>query len=69
MTDREKIIKGLEKCNEYDPYCEGCPYYEIESPKCLNTMHKEALDLIKTLTKAEGAGEKETEGGYEKEKI
>lgn len=47
MTDTEKIMKGIEICSDGKSSCKGCPYYEIKSPMCLHTLHKEAADLIR----------------------
>ena len=46
MTDREKVINALERCESYG-YCEdtGCPYYE--NVHCLELLRKDALTLLK----------------------
>jgi len=46
MPDREKVIKALGRCESYG-YCEDkrCPYYEDTS--CLESMRKDALELLK----------------------
>jgi len=46
MTDREKVIKGLECCNG-EGLCIGkkCLYYEDEM--CVETLHSDALALLK----------------------
>lgn len=44
MTDREKVIKGLECCKE--AYCPACPYYyETKEGAC--QMHDDAIALLK----------------------
>ena len=50
MTDREKVIKGLEHCIvgvEEGPFCDGCPYSEDDSINCLNRLKSNALELLK----------------------
>lgn len=46
MTDREKVINALGRCESYG-YCEDkdCPYYENVS--CLELLRKDALELLK----------------------
>lgn len=46
MTDREKVINALGRCESYG-YCEDkrCPYYEDTG--CLESMRKDALELLK----------------------
>lgn len=47
MTDREKVIKGLECCIKRDPddktRCGECPY----EGACLNRLKSDALALLK----------------------
>ena len=45
MTDREKVIKGLEICSEYD-LCKDCPYRGCET-ECGAMIAKDALALLK----------------------
>ena len=53
MTEREKVIKGLECCLKDD--CDNCPYYDPEVDhdcdcfgKCLRgNMYHDALALLK----------------------
>lgn len=53
MTDREKIIKGLECChvqrNEVPPLCEDCPYMNQTMGTCdaLDELLGDALNLLK----------------------
>lgn len=47
MTDTEKIIKGIKICGDDKSSCKDCPYYELKSPMCLDTLHEEATDLIR----------------------
>lgn len=46
MTDREKVIEGLERCDLYG-YCadKQCPYYE--NAGCLEALRGDALSLLK----------------------
>lgn len=45
MTDREKVIKGLECLISNEVPCEGCPYYG--SGYCLRNIAKDAMELLK----------------------
>ena len=52
MTDREKVIKGLECCLTDNPsVCEGCPYLEtgcLENVKSFkHDILRDALELLK----------------------
>lgn len=50
MTDREKVIKGLECCIVKPfPNCEKCPYTNEEEGTCftMNNMLADALALLK----------------------
>lgn len=51
MTDREKVINGLEWCmNErHDCYREkGCPYENVgDDVGCKYALHRDAIDLLK----------------------
>lgn len=46
---REKVIKGLECCNNDE--CDSCPYYrscdENDLGTCKATLHRDALALLK----------------------
>lgn len=46
MTDREKVMNALWRCESYG-YCEDkrCPYYG--DTNCLESMRKDALELLK----------------------
>lgn len=46
MPDRKKVINALGRCESYG-YCEDkrCPYYKDTS--CLESMRKDALELLK----------------------
>ena len=49
MADREKVIKGLECCIEWDS-CNKCPYEtpnEYDIAECTLSLHKDALALLK----------------------
>lgn len=45
MPDREKVIKGLDRCKEGGS-CDGCQY-DIHSSKCIFLLHADALTLLK----------------------
>ena len=58
MTDREKVIHGLEICTKDIPmsnavhksdFCKECPYYNAENRYCWNqiAMIRDALALLK----------------------
>ena len=51
ISDREKVIKGLECCNEYAVYnseCkEECPYLDVNRYCCVEDLIKDALTLLK----------------------
>lgn len=44
MSDKEKVIKGLEHCISADKTCTGCPY---EGTTCTTTLNADALALLK----------------------
>ena len=46
MTDREKVIKGLEVCTSKPCYCTNCPY---KANCCLDSQEvmEDALSLLK----------------------
>lgn len=46
MADREKVINALGRCESYG-YCDDkrCPYYE--NTGCLESLRKDALELLK----------------------
>ena len=45
MTDREKVIRGLECLITNDVDCDGCPY--INNGYCINAIANDALELLK----------------------
>ena len=46
MTEREKVIKGLECCSDAVSKCgNNCPYWDIEN--CESSMQDDALALLK----------------------
>ena len=45
MTDREKVIKGLEHCGQ-PTVCDGCPY-DSEVGGCFTKLKEDALALLK----------------------
>lgn len=71
--DREKVIKGLEQCNQYGSNCKVCPYYDPEDDggchaeelmydaiKLIDTQYKlilELQNLISIGTKMMNGGE------------
>lgn len=44
--DKEKVIKGLECCNQVEDGCEACPYYN-DFNGCMLELREDALALIK----------------------
>ena len=44
--DREKVIKGLECCNQVEEGCEVCPYYN-DFNGCMLELREDALALLK----------------------
>ena len=56
MPDREKVIKGLERCatdRKRREDCEAisCPYLDLESHGCIHQLIRDALALLKDLNK------------------
>ena len=51
MTDREKVMKGLEICTKSMCSCDGCPYLNDTGITCdaMTDLMRDALDLIKSL--------------------
>lgn len=50
MSEREKVIKGLECCRaNLLPRCEECPYANIDEGTCftMDRLHADALALLK----------------------
>ena len=50
MTDREKVIKGLECCVDYDYKCNNCPYQDdggAEDGCYCDELKTDALALLK----------------------
>ena len=50
MSDREKVIRGLECCKDSNVgfECPSCPYYPSQkSDKCIFELHSDALALLK----------------------
>ena len=46
MTDRKKVIRGLETCSHADEVgCDQCPYYG--TPDCQSVMQTEAYALLR----------------------
>lgn len=49
MTDREKVIRGLECCERpYEKKCDACPYifHAPDSMECTAYLCKDALELL-----------------------
>jgi len=46
MTDREKIVKGLECCNG-EALCSGEKCHYFDDKMCVETLHSEAIALLK----------------------
>ena len=44
--NREKVIKGLEYCEEYFNCCDKCPYWD-GGTHCTADLAHDALDLLK----------------------
>ena len=52
MIDREKIIKGLQCCDDTSEKtlkCEECPYREIDTCANIARLHADALALLRGL--------------------
>lgn len=48
MIDREKVIHALETCTRDDFPCKECGYYiEGKDYDCIDTMMRDALDLLR----------------------
>ena len=50
MTDREKVIKGLNCCKTVGkdfPDCHNCPYTVLPGAECYTGMFCDALELLK----------------------
>lgn len=47
MSDKEKVLKGLECLITNEVPCEGCPYDEDKHFSCLKSIAKDALELLK----------------------
>ena len=48
MPDREKVIKGYEKCLRINGGCRECPYWDrTTSNKCERRLKQDALALLK----------------------
>lgn len=46
MTDRKKVIKGLEYCKHTDGVeCPNCPYWHEDD--CVEILHADTLALLK----------------------
>ena len=48
MTDREKVIKGLETCYRPPAECEDCPYHDLlDEQSCNDALCLDALFILK----------------------
>ena len=50
MADREKVLKGLECCDDTSREslkCEDCPYMEADTCSAIAYLHADALVLLK----------------------
>lgn len=48
MTKTEKVIKGLEGCQQGNyELCKACPYHELYPNICIIERNREALELLK----------------------
>lgn len=45
MEKLDKVIAGLEHCQDKDCGCEGCPYFD--DTDCENQVMKDAVELLK----------------------
>ena len=51
MTLAEKVLKGLECCDDTSRAtlrCEECPYRESDTCSAVVRLHRDALELLKT---------------------
>ena len=48
LEKKIKALDGIEKCTQLDidMACKACPYYSLVGGKCINTMLKDAADVI-----------------------
>ena len=48
MSDREKIIKGLDVCFNLQTKCSECPYNDIELvSECTQSLGNDTINLLK----------------------
>ncbi len=46
MSDREKVIKGLEYCTG-NHLCSDCGYYDPNNARCQKDLMRDVLELLK----------------------
>ena len=46
MTEREKVVRGLEQCLERNSYCGGCPYNTSKTLECMDELKEDAMALL-----------------------
>ena len=46
MQDREKVIKGLEYCEQYFNCCDKCPYWD-DGTHCTANLAHDAITMLK----------------------
>lgn len=49
MVELEKLISGLEHCQDKDRGCEGCPYFEYDG--CESRLHRDNVDRLRWTVK------------------
>ena len=47
MTDREKVIKGINICLQRFHRAEDCPYYDDCGIGCMEQLREDVFDLLK----------------------
>lgn len=52
---KEKTIESVEICLEMKS-CDGCAYHGYGSPKCINTMLRDLLSIVKDSDKSTSTG-------------
>lgn len=62
MADKEKVIKGLECCNQtQEDLCGQCPYFN-DFNGCMLELRQDALALLKAQDSLLGINQKERRG-------
>lgn len=47
MEKLDKLISGLEHCQDKDRGCEGCPYFEYDG--CESRLHEDNVKMLRYL--------------------